>query len=73
MILQISDKDLVEVLLQGYYCLQYCKMKKILVCLTDLAVWHYMLLESSGNKIKITGHKFILGMNEYKTFTSDVA
>lgn len=48
-------------------------MKEMLVWLTNLAVWHYMLIENSGNKkIKIIGHKFIHGMNDQKIFTSDM-
>ena len=68
---QIPDGDLIEVLLQGYYCLKYYKLNRLMVCLTDLTVWHYMLIENSGEKIKITHHDQWIGLTATSTFDGD--
>lgn len=45
----------------------------MLICLTDLIVWQYLLIEDAGDKkIKIVGQKLFYGMNKRKMFTSDV-
>ncbi len=58
-IMQLNDKHLIEVLLQGYYCLQHYEVERMLICLTDLVEWHYFLIEESNEKMKITHHKLI--------------
>ncbi len=59
---QLNEKDIIEVLLQGYYCLQKDNVTKLLICLTDLHDWHYMLIESSANKkMVVTGYQHIEG------------
>ncbi len=58
-ILQLDDKDVVEVLLQGYYCLKHYETKKMLISLTDLLHWHYFQIEESNQKMKVTGCKYI--------------
>ncbi len=60
--MQLIDKDIIEVLLQGYYCLQNHNVTKMLICLTDLREWHYMLIESSENKkMVVKGYQHMKG------------
>ncbi len=49
-VMQLDGKDIIEVLLQGYYCLRTYSVPKMLICLTDLFKWHYLLIESSKSK-----------------------
>lgn len=44
----IEIHDLMEVLLQGYYCLRYYKRSTILQCLTDLDQWWYFKVTLVG-------------------------
>ncbi len=61
--MQLSDKDIIEVLLQGYYCLQKHNVTKMLICLTDLFDWHYMLIESSpSKKMVVKGYQHMEGL-----------
>ncbi len=61
--LQLNNKDIIEVLLQGYYCLQKHKLKKMLICLTDLIEWHYMQIESTENKkMVVKGYRHFKGL-----------
>ena len=41
-----------------------------MVCLTDLTVWHYMLIENSGEKMKITHHDQWIGLTS-STYDGD--
>ena len=36
----VFPRDLLEMLMQGYYCMAYCGITECLHCLTDLSVWH---------------------------------
>ncbi len=49
-VMQLNDKDLIEILLQGYYCLRTYSVPKMLICLTDFFTWHYLLIELSKSK-----------------------
>ncbi len=61
--MQLNNKDIIEVLLQGYYCLQKHKLKKMLICLTDLIEWHYMQIESTENKkMVVKGYRHFKGL-----------
>ena len=42
---KVNGDQLIELLLQGHYCLETYKMASCLCCLTDMQVWHYFLLE----------------------------
>ncbi len=64
-VMQLADKDVIEVLLQGYYCIRYNNINKMVICLTDLVDWHYMLIEASNEKIAIKGYKVIHGMSSH--------
>ncbi len=69
---QLSSKHIIEVLLQGYYCVKHYKVSKMFVCLTDLADWHYMRIELKDSKIAITGYKHIAGINKKKISTTSL-
>ncbi len=62
--LQLNSEDIIELLLQGYYCLQNYNVTKMLICLTDLCEWHYMLIESSSEneKMVVTGYRHMKGL-----------
>ncbi len=62
--LQLNSKDIIDLLLQGYYCLQNYNVTKMLICLTDLCEWHYMLIESSpeNEKMVVTGYRHMEGL-----------
>ncbi len=62
-VMQLADKDVIEILLQGYYCIRHNNINKMVICLTDLVDWHYMLIEASNEKIAIKGYKLIHGMS----------
>ncbi len=68
-IMQLTDKDVIEVLLQGYYCIRHNKLKKLVICLTDLVEWHYMLIEASNEKIALIGYKYICGMSPSRKYS----
>ena len=52
--------DLMEVLLQAYYCLHQHKVCTIIHCLTDMSQWYYFRVdEVSVAKLKVTWYKSI--------------
>ena len=42
--LSVNAQHLMELLIQGFYCLRNKGVTKLLHCLTDLYVWHYFML-----------------------------
>ena len=48
----VNEDHLMEVLLQGYYCLRQYKLPTIIHCLTDLYQWYYFKLVLDGDKIE---------------------
>ena len=49
----VNTRDLLEVLLRGFYCVHFRKVKSILQCLADMDTWHFMKLNKHSNQISI--------------------
>ena len=55
----VNTRDLLEALIQGFYCVHCRKVKSILQCLTDMHTWHFMKLNKHSNQISIEWYKSI--------------
>ena len=51
-LMAVDPNDLMEVVLQGYYCLCQYKLETVLHCLTDLQQWYYFQLKREDNKVR---------------------
>ena len=48
--LSVNAQHLMELLVQGFYCLRNKGIAKLLHCLTDLYVWHYFMLSLNESR-----------------------
>ena len=55
----VNTRDLLEALIQGFYCVHFRKVKSIVQCLTDMHTWHFMKLNKQSNHINIEWYKSI--------------
>jgi hypothetical protein len=55
----VNTRDLLEALIQGFYCVHFRKVKSIVQCLTDMHTWHFMKLNKHSNQISIEWYKSI--------------
>ena len=56
----VQPTHLMEVMLQGYYCIKYNKLETLLVCLIDTFTWQYFKLttkSTSCRTISVEGYK----------------
>ena len=56
---RVNHHDLMEALIQAFYCLQQYRVSKVLLCLTDMEQWYYFRAELVQAKLKITWYKAI--------------
>jgi hypothetical protein len=40
----VNVRDLLEALMQGFYCVHFRKVTSIVQCLTDMHTWHFMTM-----------------------------
>ena len=75
---RVDPHALLEVLLQGFYCLQQYKLRTVLHCLTDLSHWFYFKLEhvEHAAKMKIAWYRSLaqtqLQLEEHVCFLQPV-
>ena len=56
----VNHHDLMEMAIQGYYCLRQYKIQTILQCLTDLCQFYYFKVDLvNPGKVKYTWYKSI--------------
>lgn len=58
----VNTKDLLELLVQGFYCLCKRAISRVIHCLTDLYTWHYIELglnESHGGLVVVWNKTFV--------------
>ena len=74
---QVPDvRDLLELLIQGFYCFHQYKIKSCLLCLTDLHSWHYF---KANSNMKMEWSKSVLeksstpGLEELQDHLSFIA
>ena len=48
--MSVNPSHLMEVLIQGYYCLHQYELKSIIHCLTDLEQWYYFHFTLEGDR-----------------------
>ena len=53
-LLSVNPNQLMEVVLQGYYCLCQYKLNSIIHWLTDLQQWYYFRLSCERSKMRCT-------------------
>ena len=56
---RVNHHDLMEALIQAFYCLHQYRVSKVLLCLTDMEQWYYFRAELVQAKLKITWYKAI--------------
>ena len=55
----VDVRDLLEALMQGFYCIHFRKVPSIVQCLTDMYTWYFMKLNKRQNHITIEWYKSI--------------
>ena len=56
---QVNHHDLMEALIQAFYCLHQYHVSTVLLCLTDMSQWYYFRADLVQEKLKITWYKAI--------------
>ena len=51
-LLSVNPDDLMEMFIQGYYCLCQYKLETIIHCLTDLQQWYYFQLRKESARMR---------------------
>ena len=55
----VNHHDLLEALIQAFYCLHQDHVSTVLLCLPDMRQWYYFRADLVQVKLKITGYKAI--------------
>ena len=55
----VNHHDLMEALIQAFYCLHQYHVSTVLLCLTDMKQWYYFRADLVQAKLKITWYKAI--------------
>lgn len=53
----VSNKAMIESLLQANYCLRFYKLTSVLACVTDLVSWYYYQVESVSPEVSLSSVK----------------